>query len=391
MSSGRSVIRVRFRGTLGRFTLDVAFEAPTRGVTALFGPSGSGKTTVLRCISGLDRMPGELTVAGEVWQDRDRVFRKPHQRAIGYVFQEPSLFSHLSVRKNLLYGRSRALGTGNREEIRFDDVVGLMGIGHLLDRATAALSGGERQRVAIGRALLSQPRLLLMDEPLSALDYRNKEEILPYFEALHDALSIPILYVSHNLSEVERLADTLVLLENGKVLACGPLPDLLADAGLPIARRPDSATVVEASVRGFDASYSLTEMEVEGETLLVPGRVGEPGKTRRVRIAAADVSLSVSRPSQTSILNVVPARVKSLNRVNDAQVNVVLAIGHRDSNTLLLARISRRACETLGLAPGMTVYAQVKAVSLLAPSPGTGSKEASSGVSHTQTPQRNLP
>lgn len=358
-------IRARFQGTRGEFHLDARFEVPMHGITAFFGPSGSGKTTLLRCISGLEHLAGELSVGGEVWQDGDKVFRKPYHRPIGYVFQEPSLFPHLSVRKNLMYGHDRSLKTGTATSIRLDDVVGLMGIASLLDRTTATLSGGERQRVAIGRALLSQPRLLLMDEPLSSLDQKNKEEILPYFEALHDTLSIPILYVSHDVAEVERLADTLVLLDKGKVIACGPLVDLLPDAQLPIARRADAATVVDAVVRAFDSTYGLTEMDVNGETLFVPGRISEAGKTRRVRIAAADVSLSADRPSQTSILNVIPAEVKEIHPLDDAQVNVILSIGHRKPGPLLLARISRRACHSLNFTAGREVYAQVKAVSLV--------------------------
>ena len=361
-----AAISARFKGILGRFEPDVAFDVPMEGITAIFGPSGSGKTTVLRWVSGLARLPGRLVVAGEVWQDGTRIFREPYDRPIGYVFQEPSLFPHLSVRKNLLFGRRRALKTGASEEIRLDDVVGLMGIGHLLDRATAALSGGERQRVAIGRALLAQPRLLLMDEPLSALDRSSKEELLPYFEALHEALEIPILYVSHDISEVERLADVLVLLDQGKVIASGPLADVLADGRLPMARSPEAATVVEAAVSAFDSRYGLTEMLVNGESLLVPGQVGKRGDVRRIRIAAADVSLAPDRPSRTSILNVIPARVKDIQPVDDAQVNVMIGIGHRATGTRLLARISRRAYETLGFIPGQDVYAQVKAVSLVA-------------------------
>jgi molybdate transport system ATP-binding protein len=359
-------ISVKFKGSLGKFKMDVAFGAPLHGITALLGPSGSGKTTVLRCVSGLSRLSGELIVGGEVWQDQRGTFLRPHERPIGYVFQEASLFPHLSVRKNLLYGHERALKTGASEEIRFDDVVDLMGIRNLLDRATTALSGGERQRVAIGRALLAQPRLLLMDEPLSALDRQNKEEILPYFEALHDTLSIPILYVSHDIAEVERLADFLVLLEHGRVLAAGRTTEILADGRLQIARAPAAAAILEAFVKGFDPRYGLSEMDVDGETLLVPGSLHEKGKTRRIRIAAVDVSLAADRPSRTSILNVLPVRIKEIHTVDAAQVNVVVNIGHREGETKLLARISRRALETLGFALGQDIYAQVKAVSLIA-------------------------
>jgi molybdate transport system ATP-binding protein len=335
------------------------------GITALFGPSGAGKSVILRCISGLEHLAGHLTVGGEVWQN-ETTFRKPYDRPIGYVFQEASLFPHLSVTQNLLYGHDRALKAKVPVEIQLQDVVELMGIKHLLGRMTGALSGGEKQRAAIGRALLTQPRLLLMDEPLAALDQNNKNEILPYFEALHDTLSIPILYVSHDISEVERLADVLVWLHEGKVVASGPLIEMLADSRLPIARRPDAAAILEVWVKGYDPRFSLTEMNVGGETLLIPGRVGEEGKARRIRIAAADVSLAVDRPSQTSILNVLSARVKEIHPLGDAQVNVVLTIGNSTAGPALLARISSRAFETLNFVSGQSVYAQVKAVSLVA-------------------------
>jgi molybdate transport system ATP-binding protein len=366
MMQGASKIIANFKGNVGKFTIDIAFEAPLRGITAVFGPSGSGKTTLLRCVSGLSRLSGELMIGNEVWQDQRGTFLKPHERPIGYVFQEASLFPHLSVRKNLLYGRVRALKAGVSEEIQFDAVVRLMGITNLLDRATTSLSGGERQRVAIARALLAQPRVLLMDEPLSGLDRQNKEEILPYFESLHEVLAIPILYVSHDIAEVERLADFLVLLEQGRVVTSGPIGEVLADIRLPIARAPHAATVVEGFVKGFDSQYGLTEIDVDGETLLVPGSTHERDTNRRIRIAAADVSLAVDRPSRTSILNVLPVRIKEIDHFDESQVNIVVNIGHREVGTRLLARISLRALETLGLARGQDIYAQVKAVSLIA-------------------------
>ena len=235
MTAVDRIIRAGFAGLLGRFSLNVAFTTPMRGITALFGPSGSGKTTTLRCIAGLQHLAGKLTVGAEIWQeDSACIFRKPHQRSIGYVFQEPSLFPHLSVRRNLLYGARRAIRDGGVQPISEDDVIDLLGLGQLLDRSPHALSGGERQRVAVGRALLSQPRLLLMDEPLAALDRATKDDILPYFEALHGALSVPILYVSHDMAEVERLADHLVLLDQGRVIASGPLSELEAEPSLPL-------------------------------------------------------------------------------------------------------------------------------------------------------------
>ncbi len=369
MSSSGATISARYAGTLGRFRLDVAFEAPMRGITALFGPSGCGKTTILRCVAGLNRLPGRLVVDGDLWQDHATGrFREPYRRPVGYVFQEASLFPHLSARGNLLYGRRRALKTGAADEIRLDDVVDLLGIAALLDRATGALSGGERQRVALGRALLTQPRLLLMDEPLAALDRMTKEEILPYFEALHASLSIPVFYVSHDISEVERLADHLVLLDAGRVVAAGPLHELLSDTRLPIARSREASTVLETRVGGFDPDDGLTALDVDGETLLVPGRIGEKGGIRRVRIAATDVSLAVDRPPQTTIVNIVPVRVKAIEPLDQAQINVVLTIGHRDGGRKLLARVTRRAQRVLGFGPGQDVYAQIKAVSLVAAS-----------------------
>jgi molybdate transport system ATP-binding protein len=359
-----AAIAAQFRGSVGAFALDAAFAAPMHGLTALFGPSGSGKTTILRCIAGLQRVPGRFALGDDVWQD-ERVFRPAHQRPIGYVFQEASLFPHLSVRENLRYGQQRALRGGATPSIREDDVIGFLGIERLLARAPANLSGGERQRVAVGRALLTQPKLLLLDEPLAALDLASKEEILPYFEALHEKLSIPMLYVSHDLAEVQRLADTLVLLEQGRTVAAGPLADVLIDVNLPSARRPDASAVLDAEVGAFDATYALTQVTVAGASLLVPGRIGEPGSRRRVRIAAADISLAREVPSQTTITNVLPARIVELRPLDEAQVNVVLQLGHDGDGDRILARVTRRSREMLGLRDGARVWAQIKAVSML--------------------------
>jgi molybdate transport system ATP-binding protein len=365
MNSSDATIRARYAGLLGSFKLDVSFEVPMRGITALFGPSGAGKTTILRCMAGLDRLPGLLEVGGVVWQD-DATGKslRPHERPVGYVFQEASLFAHLSVRGNLRYGYRRAL-KGAKEVIRFDEIVHLLGIGNLLDRATGALSGGERQRVALGRALLSQPRLLLMDEPLAALDRPSKEEILPYFEALHSSLSIPVLYVSHDVTEVERLADHMVLLQAGRVIAAGALNELLSDTRLPLARSREAASVLEVRIGSYNAEDGLTTLTVGGESLLVPRRVGKEGSADRVRIAATDVSLAVECPSQTTIVNIVPVRVREVAPVDEAQVNIVLGIGHRRGGPRLLARITRRAQRLLAFRPGQDIYAQIKAVSLI--------------------------
>jgi molybdate transport system ATP-binding protein len=274
---------------LGRFKLDVAFEVPMRGITALFGPSGCGKTTILRCVAGLNRVPGRLVIGGEVWQDDAAgKFLSPHERPVGYVFQEASLFAHLSVRGNLLYGYRRALRRGAHENTTFDEVVELLGIGPLIDRATGELSGGERQRIALGRALLAQPQLFLMDEPLSALDRMTKEEILPYLEKLRTSSSLPVFYVSHDMSEVERLADRMVLLNFGRVAAVGPLNELMTDPHLPIARSPQASTILEARVGSYSAEDGLTVLDIGGERLLVPRRIAQrscdrPGPHRRHR------------------------------------------------------------------------------------------------------------
>ncbi|MGH6621785.1 MAG: molybdenum ABC transporter ATP-binding protein [Alphaproteobacteria bacterium] len=370
MRGDEATIGAAFAGTLGAFALDVAFDAPMRGITALFGPSGCGKTTILRCMAGLQRLSGRLTVGGDTWQDdAARKFRKPHERSVGYVFQEASLFPHLSVRRNLLYGARRSERTDKAGALEFADIVGLLGIGHLLDRAPVALSGGERQRVAVGRALLSQPRLLLMDEPLAALDRIAKDEILPYFEALHEKLSIPIVYVSHDLAEVERLADMLVLLDGGRVLATGPLSNLEADPALPLLRMSEAAVTLEGRITAIDEAYALTSLSVPGGTLILPGRRGGAGSYRRLRIRASDVSFIRTRPLDSTILNCLPARILSVSRQNgdDAQVNVVAGLGEDGAGARIVGRITRKSQEALALTPGVTIFAQIKSVALVAP------------------------
>ncbi|PZQ51260.1 MAG: molybdenum ABC transporter ATP-binding protein [Rhodovulum sulfidophilum] len=364
-------LAARFKGRLGDFTLDVAFDAPARGLTALFGPSGCGKTSVLRAIAGLNRFEeGDLTVGGEVWQGPG-VFRPTHRREIGYVFQEASLFPHLSVRRNLDYGRRRALKGGATEKIRLAEVVDLLGLGHLLERSPTTLSGGERQRVAMGRALLAQPRLLLMDEPLSALDRFAKEAILPYLERLRDGLDMPILYVSHDISEVERLADRLVLMRRGALLATGPLAELQARTDLPLARLPEAGVTLPAEVVAEDAAYEIATLAVPGATLLVPGRFGPIGGRHRLRVAASDVALVRDPPTASSILNC-PAAMILESEADGAMVTAVLGLGAAGDGARILARVSRRSWDTLGLAPGQAIFAQIKGVALVANAPAPG-------------------
>jgi molybdate transport system ATP-binding protein len=360
-------IDLSFGGRVGGFALDLAFQAPPTGVTAVFGPSGSGKTTLLRCIAGLQRLPGRLLVGNEVWQDASR-FLAPHRRAVGYVFQEASLFPHLSVRRNLLYGQRRATKSGAAVTVGLDEATTLLGLEALLERGPERLSGGERQRVAIGRALLSGPRLLLMDEPLSSLDAAAKEEILPYLETLAETLALPILYVSHDLAEVERLADTLVLLDKGRLLAAGPLTELQADPALPLVHLPEAAVTLEATASGLDEAYGITSFAVDGGTLQVPGRQGPVGQRRRLRIRASDVSLALQAVAAMSILNRVPARIEAIEPQDPAgvQANVILRLGADGEGARIVARITGKSREALGLEIGSPVFAQIKSVSLVA-------------------------
>jgi molybdate transport system ATP-binding protein len=355
-------ISVNFRGRLGRFELNALFEVPARGVTALFGPSGCGKTAVMRCIAGLNRLKDSFcSVAGDIWQDTQQ-FRPVHERPIGYVFQEASLFPHLSVRRNLMFGRPTAEKVG---EIQFDDVVDLLGIGKLLDRSPRNLSGGERQRVAIGRALLTQPKLLLMDEPLSALDQMTKNEILPYLDRLHATLELPVFYISHDMSEIERLADQLVLMNSGRVLAAGPISQLQADLSLPLALSQKAAVSLDATVVSQDPIDGLATLSVEDGSFLVPTEPVRPGDRKRFRVLADDVSLARQRPNQSTIMNVLPARIISVRTTSDHQVLALLGLGEGGTGSNLLSRVTKRAWTELELKPGLDVYAQVKAVALI--------------------------
>jgi molybdate transport system ATP-binding protein len=362
-------IRAEFRGTIGKFALDAGFTAPAKGVTALFGPSGCGKTTVLRCIAGLLHVNGICEIDGEVWQDRDGAFLPTYRRPLGYVFQEASLFQHLSVRRNLLFGAPRKDGGGAKEAIAFDEVVELLGVQRLLDRSPRNLSGGERQRVAIGRALLSQPKLLLMDEPLSALDRATKNEILPFLERLRDRLNLPVVYITHDLAEVERLADQMVLMDKGRVIGAGPLEDLQSDPSLPLAVARDAAVSFDGVVQASDEAYGLVTLNVRGGSLTVPASPASVGERRRIRVIAGDVSLTREAPGPSSILNVLPARIVSMKPVDSNEVVVVVALGADGAGARLLARLTRKSWELLGLAEGLGVHAQVKAVAL---APGRG-------------------
>ena len=354
-------IHARFQVIWPGFTLDVDLDLPGRGVTALFGHSGSGKTTLLRCLAGLERQGrGSLHFKGEVWQDSARGFFLPtHRRPLGYVFQEASLFPHLSVWKNLDYGRKRA-NEGCR--VSLEHTVELLGISHLLDRMPDRLSGGERQRVAIARALATCPRLLLMDEPLAALDLKRKNEILPYLERLRDDLEIPMFYVSHSPDEVARLADHIVLLAEGRVLAEGGLRETLVRLDLPTAFTEDAGVVIEAVVAEHDAAYHLTRLDFPGGSVVVARRPEGVGCRLRFRVHARDVSLALARAEGTSIANLLPATV---TEVADADTPAHVLVRLDAGGTPLIARITRRSLDHLGVTPGKPLWAQIKAVALL--------------------------
>ncbi|MFN3789488.1 molybdenum ABC transporter ATP-binding protein [Massilia sp.] len=357
-----SGIRARFRIDRGGFLLDVDLALPGRGVSALFGPSGSGKTTCLRALAGLERAPnGYVALDGEVWQDEARgLFVPTHRRALGVVFQEASLFPHLTVRGNLEFGLRRVAGAERRFEL--GAVAAMLGIATLLERKPASLSGGERQRVAIARALLSSPRLLLMDEPLAALDLRRKQEILPYLERMHDELSIPIVYVSHAPDEVARLADHLVLLDAGRVVASGPLTETLARADLPPVFADDTGVVLDTVLAGHEAD-ELSRLSFAGGSLYVGRRSEALGSRLRCRIHARDVSIALERPHRSSIVNLLPA-VVTASAATDTPGHVLVQM--RMGEVPLLARISERSRRELEIRPGLAVWAQVKAVALLA-------------------------
>jgi len=345
---------------VGGFALAAEFASIGR-LTALFGRSGSGKTSVLNAIAGLLRPDrGRIALDGEALFDSSRSIDLPaHRRRIGYVFQEGRLLPHLSVRQNLLYGER--FSRGAQEGATFDDVSKLLGLGALLDRRPHGLSGGEKQRVAIGRALLARPKLLLMDEPLASLDAPRKAEILYYVERLRDEIGVPIVYVSHSLDEVVRLADTVVVMSEGRVLSAGSVQEAMARIDLrPYLGRFEGGAVIEAQVAEQDLESGLARLEFAGGSLYAPEVDALIGERVRVRIRARDVSLSLSRPEGISILNVLPGTVVALGSDAGSSVDIQLDVG----GTPLISRVTRKSVNALGIAPGRRVFALVKSVSL---------------------------
>ncbi|MFC7051909.1 molybdenum ABC transporter ATP-binding protein [Hansschlegelia quercus] len=343
----------------GDFQLDAAFEVPV-GVTAVLGRSGAGKSTLVASVAGLTRPDqGRVALGGETLFDAARrIDLPPRKRRIGVVFQDSRLFPHFSVRTNLLFGRRR-----RKEAVApaFEEVVDTLGIGALLDRRPRSLSGGERQRVAIGRALLSGPRALLFDEPLAALDAERKAEILPFLETLVREIALPVLYVTHALEEARRLAERLVVLDGGRVIAAGPVEEAVAAAGLASAgdRLLDAATI-EAVVVERDEAYGLTGLAIGQHVVWVPGLIGERGDAARLRFLARDVALALDPPQRSSVRNVLPGVIRGVKRGTGPYASITVDIG----GAVLRAEVTRRALDELGLAPGKMVYALVKSVAV---------------------------
>ena len=343
----------------GDFTLALEVSLNSEGVTGIFGRSGSGKTSLLRCIAGLERAQGELSINGQYWQSATE-FIPTHKRAIGYVFQQASLFPHLSIKENLVYGLKRT--AKEARNIPLSDAVDLLGLEHFLSRMPNQLSGGQQQRVAIARALLSSPRLLLLDEPLSSLDAESKEEILPYIEALNRELDMPILYVSHSAKEVTRLADHILLLEDGKLLASGKINELLTDPQLPLAYRDDASTVLSGTVTALDTEFHLSTVSIPGGEISITRHDLDVGSPVRIQIYARDVSLALTEPQQSSIQNILQGKIISINDTRDpAQVLIELDLGGQRC----LSRITQKSVATLDLQPGTELYLQIKSVAVI--------------------------
>ena len=350
-------VRLEYGGTT-RFVLDVDVRVPGRGVTAIHGPSGSGKTTLLRCVAGFER-PETIRIAvnGEVW-DAAETHRPTHKRPLGFVFQEPSLFDHLTALGNLRF----AIKRGESGADQFQRTISIMGIEPLLQRYPSQLSGGERQRVAIARALLVGPRLLLMDEPLSSLDSSRKQEILPYLELLRSEFDLPILYVSHAIDEVSRLADHVVLLRDGRVVATGSVSDVLTTNGIAKRTGEEPCAVIEGRVRRRDKEWSLLDVETAAGSICVADTELQRNDVVRIRIMASDVSIALSEPGDSSILNSILCEVESVADEHNPGLSLVRL---RAGEVIIPARVTRKSVRDLGLRKGLSVWAQVKSAAVI--------------------------
>lgn len=355
-------ITARFRVERNGFNLDIKLNLPGQGVSALFGPSGSGKTTCLRAMAGLEKLPDSYFAIGDdVWQDSEKgIFVPPHQREIGYVFQEASLFAHLNVRDNLNFGRRRL--PANKRKVKFKNICNILGLTPLLDRPPASLSGGERQRVAIARALLTSPQLLLMDEPLSALDHALKQEVLPYLERLQQELSIPIIYVSHSPDEVARLADYIAIIKQGALVKSGALAEVMLDADAGMSFYDGRSSMLYAEVVQHKEDH-LTELAIDSLKLSVP-QINSPVKSKlRCRINAKDVSLCLSPPQDSSISNILAGTITGIENSETPGERIITV--KISAAQYLLATITYASTKRLKLHQGCPVWAQIKSVVIL--------------------------
>jgi molybdate transport system ATP-binding protein len=354
-------LKLKFILQRSNFSLDVDLTLPGAGITVIFGPSGCGKTTLLRCVAGLERPMGVLRVSNSVWQDSSAgLFKPTWQRSLGYVFQEASLFEHLSVAQNLEFGLSRVKGLAGKKAL--EAAIELLGIGHLLSRAPQGLSGGERQRIAIARALATEPQLLLLDEPMASLDIARKKEIIPWLERLHHELKIPALYVTHSLDELARLADHVVILEQGRVKASGGVAQTLSDARIAQMVGDEAGIMTEGMVVDRQLTDHLARIRFDQGEVWVRDD-GQPiGQQVRIRILARDVSLSLAEDEQSTIQNRIQGVIQT---ISDDRHPAQCLVSVRCGETILLARVTRRALNRLGLAVGQAIWCQIKSVALV--------------------------
>ncbi len=354
----------QFTHMRGTFSIEATLEAPQSGVTALFGPSGCGKTTFLRLLCGVDRAKvGKVCVNGMWWQSSS-FFLQTWKRPVGVVFQDSRLFPHLTVKNNLEYGAKRSFASKrtNGYRVNYDHTVSWLGLERLLDRFPNGLSGGERQRVALGRAILRNPSLLLLDEPMASLDESSKIEIIPYLEELRSELSIPILYISHDIYEIHRIADRVALMEKGSLLTSGDIKTILTSLELPISRGSHAGAVINADVVEHDKEFNLSILEFEGGKISVARGGMTIGKNVKLRINASDVALALDKPRNTSVLNVFGVKVTGIVEINESQVIVKLDA----HGVAMLSKITKKSLDALSIKRGDKCYAMVKSVALIA-------------------------
>lgn len=358
----KNLLTAKFKMDYAGFNLDVDLNLPAKGVTVVFGPSGSGKTTLLRCLSGLERAPsGYMKLAGQVWQDEE-TFLPIQERKVGLVFQESRLFPHLNIQENLLYGYQRTLPA--ERNLHLDEVVQVLDLNALLKRTPEKLSGGERQRVSIGRALLTSPKLLLMDEPLASLDMQLKAEIIPFIKRVEGEFKTPVIYVTHSMNEVLQLVDTMVILKSGKVVNFGPVEKVFSDVRLRGAVEDEHlGAVLETSVAEHDEEFGLTRLDFMGQALNVPRQNIPVGQSLRVHIHSKDVSLSTEPPAgATSVLNILKAKVEKIGVLDPKGYSVDIEL---DAGRPILATITRKSLANLNLKPRQPVFAHIKAIKMV--------------------------